>query len=137
MAGQQGESGMKVAELEGALLDAWVAQAEGGYDVVPAPTDPQGCWVSSGGDPFPFRPSTDWLQGGPIIERQEITVVGSESWLGKWRAAANVIWLPDHYEWHYGPTPLIAAMRAYVASKFGYEVPDSYPKPLDFQQDKQ
>jgi hypothetical protein len=118
---------MKVAELEGALLDAWVARAEG-YDVIPAPTDPQGCWVDTGGTPFPFRPSTDWAQGGQIIERERIDLTfGNEP--ETWEAMVR----PEYKYGTYmrdngrgtGPTPLIAAMRAYVASKFGDEVPDS------------
>jgi hypothetical protein len=114
---------VKVAELEGALLDAWVARAEG-YNVVPATCDPQGCWVEDGGDPFPYRPSTDWRQGGPIIERERIHLIRDlrdERWL----ASARVIWLPDHDDFVEGDTALIAAMRAFVASKFGDEVPDA------------
>ena len=60
-----------------------------------------------------FCPSTDWAQGGPIIEREKITI----EWTGEdWMA---YVW-HDH-EW-FGPTPLIAAMRCYVASKLGDEV---------------
>jgi hypothetical protein len=120
---------MKVAELEGALLDAWVARAEG-YDVVPAPTDPQGCWVDTGGTPFPFRPSTDWSQGGQIIEREQIAIeTGGEGKYNPrpptWYAICDGIFDYGHHHQGEGPTPLIAAMRAYVASKFGEEVPDS------------
>jgi hypothetical protein len=118
---------MKVAELKGALLDAWVARAEG-YDVVPAPTDPQGCWVDTGGTPFPFRPSTDWSQGGPIIEREGIAPFkGHDCWGAEVRGESPDHWIDTTtYDADAtGPTPLIAAMRAYVASKFGEEVPDS------------
>ena len=61
--------------------------------------------------------ATQWRDGGPIIEREGITIQQS----------------PDrdccmaHNESHAfeGPTPLIAAMRCYVASKLGeiVEVP--------------
>jgi hypothetical protein len=66
--------------------------------------------------------STDWSQGGPIIEREGIA---TKKWLGAWQA--EVEFLPDddtHYRYgkSYGPTPLIAAMRCYVASKLGDEV---------------
>ncbi len=61
--------------------------------------------------------STDWAFGGPIIDQEKIGLFPS-----------GVAW----YErdggtfYSYGPTPLIAAMRCYVASKLGdkVEVPD-------------
>jgi hypothetical protein len=71
-----------------------------------------------------FRSSTNWAQGGPIIEREEISV----NWAsGQWQAhTAND---KDEFEQiEYGPTPLIAAMRCYVASKLGDEV--KIPKEL-------
>ena len=60
-----------------------------------------------------FSPSTDWAQGGPIIEREKMTL----EWTGEdWMAYIR------HDEEYFGPTPLIAAMRCYVASKLGDEV---------------
>ena len=65
-----------------------------------------------------FDPTADWSQGGPIIEREKIGL-----WSGfgpddnQW--GANKQGIP--YE-HCGPTPLIAAMRCFVASKLGAEV---------------
>ena len=61
--------------------------------------------------------STNWAQGGPIIEREQITVEyqgwgGEDQWIGYIR----------HDEEIAGPTPLIAAMRCYVASRLGDEV---------------
>ncbi len=58
--------------------------------------------------------STDWSQGGPIIEREKLVVgfVGTE-----WSACQF-----DGNNCKFGPTPLIAAMRCYVASKLGDEV---------------
>jgi hypothetical protein len=98
----------KTAELTGALLDAAVAKAEGMTAVVGK------LWF----------PSTDWGDGGPIIERERIEV---SPWPGPgWQA-----WVRPEYDYGdmvknagegAGPTPLIAAMRAYVASKFGEEV---------------
>ena len=59
----------KVSELEGALLDAAVAKAEG-YEL---DSDGDNRTVrDNGGAPSRWRPSTDWTQGGPIIEREEI-----------------------------------------------------------------
>jgi len=67
-----------------------------------------------------FKPSTDWVQGGSIIER-ELIEIGRQG--DEWIACINV---PENGDWEsngeYGATPLIAAMRCYVASKLGDEV---------------
>ena len=106
-------------------------------------------WVvdkCEGGDPrnmagyimpeFIGRFATDWAQGGPIIEREfmdvEVTPCGSgqgapfdtwRAWKHNHSADAAVVC---------GPTPLIAAMRCYVASKLGdeVEIPDELLKEL-------
>lgn len=85
---------MKTSELTGDALDWAVRECTGRKE-------------------WNYKPSTDWSQGGPIIEREKITI----EWTGEdWMA----------YIWHdaefFGPTPLIAAMRCYVASKLGDEV---------------
>ena len=59
--------------------------------------------------------SADWAHGGPIIEREKI-VISPDPQHG-WRAMPDM----DLTEFH-GPTPLIAAMRCYVASVLGDEV---------------
>ncbi|WVR18314.1 hypothetical protein y223_00034 [Bordetella phage PY223] len=120
---------MKTSELSGALLDYWVARAE--------LEEFKGCKLdrnvqsrideklSHAGQPF--RPSLNWAQGGPIIERERISVVIDKD-DNEWQAAMNVCdqnmmgFGGNHYQ--YGPTPLVAAMRAYVASKYGDSVPD-------------
>ena len=77
--------------------------------------------------------STQWEHGGPIIERENITVRpifraertehGSDIYRHDGWAAhiePNAFWVtPQPFS---GPTPLIAAMRCYVASKLGDEV---------------
>jgi hypothetical protein len=55
-----------------------------------------------------YSPSTDWAQGGPIIEREGIAL-----------AKDGHQWMAMMEEPFFGPTPLIAAMRCYVASKLG------------------
>jgi hypothetical protein len=69
--------------------------------------------------------STDWALGGPIIEREwlDITPWPNESdedlrWQCKQHDSIDCV--------AFGPTPLVAAMRCYVASKLGdeVEVPD-------------
>lgn len=117
---------MRTAELTGALLDYWVARAEGWTFGPQHKTlecdvwrDADGCIVGT----IPasaFKPSTDWAQGGPIIERERMNVTESR---GVWSAYDGARGLA------YGPTPLVAAMRAYVASKFGGEVPDEVELP--------
>jgi len=63
-----------------------------------------------------FSPSINWAQGGPIIEREmiELGMYGDQ-----WRA---VMHLESESIYQDGSTPLIAAMRCYVASKLGDEV---------------
>ena len=66
-----------------------------------------------------LRYSTDWSQGGPIIEREWINVVKSHDGTC-WQAASERWMLED--DPHTGPTPLIAAMRCFVVSKLGETV---------------
>jgi hypothetical protein len=105
---------MKTADLTGAVLDYWVARADG--------TDPT---VDS---QMTFAPSTTWAHGGPIIEREKIMVVWND---GGW--IAGVTAFVDGPKGHVskGPTALIAAMRAYVASKFGDDVSEDAQVPGD------
>jgi hypothetical protein len=112
----------KVAELEGAQLDAAVAKAEGKqWESQIYGPDRDDWYVSVDG--ARFAPSQEWDQGGPIIERELIEwEVGDAPGPGHvWYAKLSPFNEPfsDSFK---GPTPLIAAMRAYVASKFGEEV---------------
>ena len=108
---------MKTATLTGAALDWAVAIAEGHKDATihggVVRTSMRGI----------FGPvvnySTDWAQGGPIIEREGICVVTVTDEATAWDAYFD--WgMNDDYK--RGPTPLIAAMRCYVASKLGDDV---------------
>lgn len=112
---------MKTEDLEGAALDYWVAKAGGSAIVteVFGLTEDEltfGLWVECGGSDC-YSPSTRWEYGGPIIEAEKIILVPK---MNEWRAAD---WkaLPKVREF-IGSTPLIAAMRCVVASKFGDEV---------------
>lgn len=121
---------MKVSELEGAQLDQWVARAEGKCFT----TNP-GKWgnalindlgrLSIAKNSWDcaryFEPSSNWTHGGPIIEREGISPM-------RWEIPSDdgTVWSARnlHATVHMsGPTPLIAAMRVYVASKFGDEIP--------------
>lgn len=74
-----------------------------------------------------FTPSTDWAQGGPIIERERLCV-GYKHQPDPDHCAlldpATACWARTTAGGYlsYGPTPLIATMRSYVASKLGHEV---------------
>lgn len=65
-----------------------------------------------------WEPATNWAQGGPIIEREGIGVSKHfADWTQQWYWCGKLGGLI-----HHGSTPLIAAMRCYVASKLGNEV---------------
>ncbi len=68
--------------------------------------------------------STDWAKGGPIIEREEISIRHTIPAMRDsiWQAHPSMSAKGAGGKWGMGPTPLIAAMRCYVASKLGDEV---------------
>lgn len=69
--------------------------------------------------------SGDWSQGGPIIEREKIAldVEHGDTWRARFgRARITFDGRAHHYHHQTGPTPLIAALRTYVASKLGDEI---------------
>jgi hypothetical protein len=109
---------IKTSELTGAALDWAVAKCE--ELVYETPADFLLDLVSGGVVNY----STDWSQGGPIIEREQITV-GADG-IG-W--CAGIPWDGDWISGFVqrGDTPLIAAMRCYVASELGdeVEIPDA------------
>lgn len=122
---------MKVSELGGPLLDFWVARAEGFHN---PRIDDGFCWVTwvdcpdhpsdSGEVEECYTPSTDWSIAGPIIARERINLEFHGSDMEVWCAYGSE-W-PDREE--FDNLPLIAAMRAYVAGKFGEEVPGKVPE---------
>ena len=110
---------IKVSEATGPVLD-WLAAKCEGYEPewdendfwLEHPTLTP-CWLTN-----TYEPSTDWAQGGPIIEREKISFREERTgvYFGYIWNGVNHVGLAE------GPTPLIAAMRAYVASKLGDEV---------------
>jgi hypothetical protein len=64
--------------------------------------------------------STKWESGGPIIEREWLCA--DRLMDGRWCAAKRTDAGDSMLHMQVGPTPLIAAMRCYVASKLGDEV---------------
>lgn len=134
---------IKTSELQGAALD-WAVEAaqevQFGEDRVviirrQEATTP--AWIEvenyHGSAPLYHRSSasTDWAQGGPIIDREKIWLRGPHDaekpdgtavmHIQTWYAHIN------HKHVQNADTPLIAAMRCYVASKLGdtVEIPDS------------
>lgn len=104
---------MRTSDLVGAALDWVVAKCEG-YETLMHRGELNTLFTDNG-----WKPSTNWAQGGPIIERERIDCIsdpnGSAGWLGRNYVNQKIIAL-------YGSTPLIAAMRCYVASKLGDEI---------------
>ena len=95
---------IKVSELTGAALDWAVNQIEECCD-----------------DPYTPLFSTNWAQGGPIIEREEIALEPmthdehGDGWLATRVEGSSVCM-------EFGQTMLIAAMRCFVVSHLGEEV---------------
>ena len=107
---------IKVSELQGAALDWAVAKCEVG--------EPVGSFLDGvvvHPDYNKFYPSTNWAQGGPIIEREGINVERVNNH-GKWEAWTPAPERRSGEAVEQGTTPLIAAMRCYVASKLGDEI---------------
>lgn len=99
---------IKVSDLIGAPLEWAVATCEASR--VGATIKTQAFLRGMEIELFEF--STSWMQGGPIIEREGITLLRLTN---DWEAQCG--WQPVCSE--AGPTPLVAAMRCYVASKLG------------------
>ena len=113
---------MKTSELTGVALDWAVAKCKypelvwgssigihhaSHQIVIPHLPEPQCYW----------SPSINWAQGGPIIEREGISLDQYHDF-PNWAASCP----PESgFNW-FGPTPLIAAMRCYVASKLGDDI---------------
>ena len=106
---------MKTSELTGAALDWAVAKCEPDMLDLYYSDDNEPLFLEEAPDYHQeWEPSANWAQGGPIIERERLDVYGfdGENWCANDNLRAT----------QYGPTPLIAAMRCYVASKLGDEV---------------
>ena len=115
---------IKTSVLTGLSLDFAVALANGKrpeFNMQSHGRTWSGIWLTV--DEYTRCPdfSNDWVQGGLIIEREGLTV-GRQVHKTEWSAEAfdgsgmSMTFL------RFGPTPLIAAMRCYVASKLGDKV---------------
>jgi hypothetical protein len=141
---------MKTCELQGAELDYWVARAEGiehpralramapGFVMVPYETEDEDGPITRY---RAFMPSSEWMDGGPVMEKAAIgwrdrsasAHVGAHKGLSSVEGEPWEAWYCDggeeggnveHNHVQTGRTPLVAAMRAFVSSKFGDTVPD-------------
>lgn len=123
---------MKTSELIGSALDWAVAKCEGvnpRFNMESHGSTWHGWWIAN---PIYSRMphySTDPSQAYPIIERARISTTDQHGCYGvsQWMAS---LYLPNDNGQviEFGPTPLIAAMRCYIASKLGDEI--EIPKEL-------
>ena len=115
---------MKTLELTGRALDWAVEFIEVGCRAEPRANYWLEKWVDPERRYLCESASTNWSQGGPIIEREEISIkyVVPAMRDSVWQAFPSITAKGAGGRWGVGPTPLIAAMRCYVASKLGEEV---------------
>lgn len=97
---------MKTSELKGAALDWVVAKCGAKGEILAA-------WFM--GEDYSLNYSANWVLAGLIIEREGVCLT-YDSFVKRWNAVCGS---GDSY---HADTPLIAAMRCYVASKLGDEV---------------
>ena len=121
---------MKTSELTGPALDYAVAVANRrgpAYNHYSFGGTWSGWWLTEGGEYERLpRYSTEWAQGGPIIDRMvrghffliadDLHPIDADRIHVAYGATEH-----QNFQGH-GPTLLIAAMRCYVASKLGDEV---------------
>lgn len=117
---------IKTNELTGAALDWAVGKILGLDDETLDPIT----WIETAHPTRCYDYSTDWAHGGPIIEREGIAtreippVSGGNGYIFTRRWIAEMFLFPGgpRRAVAYGTTPLVAAMRCYVAPKLGDEV---------------
>lgn len=128
---------IKTSELIGAALD-WAVAVCDGYecqfeDEVSGPwLVPQEGFLHDEKPLSRYSPSTNWAQGGPLLEEELMQVFNYA------KSSPNEPWFVEkkHFGRHHkagrsyaeGPTILIAAMRCLCASRLGDEV--EIPKDL-------
>jgi hypothetical protein len=117
---------MKTSELTGSMLDYWTARAEGipaeQLEIRRVQRSTEYHMVRTGNlGSRVLGYSTDWSQGGPLIEKYSLDIekLGSE-----WAAYPL-----DEFQRAFGDTPLQAICRAVVRAAFGDEVPDIEDQP--------
>lgn len=116
----------KTSELIGKALDWAVAKSEGmAIEIRLAGKCGKPLYVLAAEqdcEPWIWEPSTSWHHGGPIVERE-----GMGIWMYQWNEHGEPEpgWYAEDKDGNHvqkGSTPLIVAMRCYVASKLGDEI---------------
>jgi hypothetical protein len=116
---------IKTRELIGPALDWAVGVSEGKLSDLAVFGGSRIVWYGRQTVGYvPYCPAENWSQGGPIIDRERISIRTYANPGHPWVAfidfgGSSVSGVKAK---RYGPTPLIAAMRCYVASKLGDEV---------------
>jgi hypothetical protein len=111
---------MKISDIDNIALDRWVAKAEG-LEVRYSNTG--AFWRVLGEiDEVQWLPHRDWMQAGPIIEREKIAIFPyGYQWSALAGSDVERFTEKDSAPEYVGSTPLIAAMRCYVAHHFSIE----------------
>jgi hypothetical protein len=111
---------MKISDIDNISLDRWVAKAEG-LEVRYSNTG--AFWRVLGEiDEVQWLPHRDWMQAGPIIEREKIAIFPyGDQWSALAGSDVERVTGKDSALEYIGSTPLIAAMRCYVAHRFSIE----------------
>lgn len=117
---------VKVADLIGPALD-WAVGSALGWVCYPEDSIEYGNTWHMGGDRAPFgpvirvtdwRPSTDWAQGGPLLDKYTVTLVRN-SWPGATDPVTADCLAGFGDNRMTGRTRLEAACRSIVAAKLG------------------
>lgn len=123
---------VKTADLIGPALDWAVAQCKGFKKIYAmaawsnkhgAHGGPQVMVSNEEDSSFDYRPSSNWAQGGPIIERARIALRAHDHDVQEWSAEPSINTVQTRLSaFSTGPTPLISACRCFVAARLGDEV---------------
>ena len=112
---------VKTADLTDTTLDWAVAKCLGVTPIAVRKNYSEG-WLlyPHSNATIPLEYSSKWSQGGPIIEREGMSVEIKPH--GYWLASFQNNYADEKEFLSLGPTPLIAAARCYVVSKLGQMV---------------
>lgn len=111
---------VQVSGLVGPALDWAVSRAAGWtVSVLPVHTPSVTYYVVKSPSGLTLSPSTDWSQGGPLIDRYGLSLLAPEKGFSQWSVIKE--WCHGDIESTYpeSPTALIAACRAIVAAHLG------------------
>ena len=111
------------SELYGSALDWAVAKAQDKFVQIGSVLT-EGRHVCRDRAGWVYKPSSDWCHGGPILEKENITVGPSTSMHYKAYYGNSLLQAQGH-------TMLVAAMRAFVQRRLGpiVDIPDELCNP--------